>query len=77
MRKLDVEQFIDLIDGQPPVHPVRALIDGLDLGLLAVVFVGDLSDQLLQKILDGDQSGHRSVLVQDDGDVDPPRLHVP
>ena len=58
--------------GQPP--PVRR--EDLDLGLLDVVLVGDLPDDLLEQVLDGDQAGHAAVLVDDHRQVHRAGLHL-
>ena len=40
------------------------------------VLVGDLADDLLEDVLDGDQAGGAAVLVDDDRDVDALGLHL-
>ena len=57
----------------PP--PASAVAEVLDLRSLAVVLVGDLSDDLLEDVLDGDHRG-AAVLVDDDGEVRLVALHL-
>ena len=64
---LDVQPLHDLVDVHLAAEDeaAAALVDdrlGLD-----VVLVADLADDLLQQVLDGDQSGGAAVLVDDDG----------
>ena len=42
---------------------------------MLVVFIVDLSDDLLQDIFQRDQSGHLTVLVKDDGDIESGLAH--
>ena len=44
--------------------------------LLDVVLVDDLADQLLEAVLQGDQSDDAAVLVGDDGQVELAGLHL-
>ena len=77
MREVRFEEVVQIVDGHPTGDAKGIGVDGLDLGLLAIVFVGDLTDDLLQQVLDGDQPRRRSVLVQHDGNVHSPLLHLP
>ena len=49
----------------------------LDVDVVDVVLVGDLADDLLEHVLDGDQAGGAAVLVDDDADVLALGLHLP
>ena len=53
------------------LHPVSALLVRHDvvLGLVVVVLVLDVADDLFQHVLDGHQTGHAAVFVHHDGDV--------
>ncbi len=51
-----------------PVQPV-AIEEDVGLGLVEVVLVLDVADDLLQHVLDGQQPGHAAVLVHHDGHV--------
>ena len=53
-----------------------AVLELLDPGRLAVVLVGDLADDLLDDVLDGDQPGGAAVLVDDDREVVLVALHL-
>ena len=65
--QLDVEELLELLDLGRPGHGEieRAVLD--DLGLLRVVLVLDLADDLLDDVLHGHQAGDAAVLVDDDG----------
>ena len=55
------------------IFPVGNLLD--KLVLLLIVFVMDLTDDLLQDILQCDKSGHVTVLIQHNGNVESGILH--
>ena len=74
--QLDVEQLAEVLDRQPGGDPDRAVVELLDRRALDVVLVGDLADDLLEDVLDGDQAGGAAVLVDDDRDVGAGRLHL-
>ena len=73
---VDVEQLGEVVDVQRGRHPQPAVAEVLDLGRLAVVLVGDLADDLLEDVLDGDQARGAAVLVDDDGEVGLVALHL-
>ena len=55
--EVDAEQLAEVVDVQPwPLTRYAAVAEVLDLGGLAVVLVGDLADDLLEDVLDGDQA---------------------
>ena len=54
---VDVEELGEVVDVHArPAPGSRAVAELLDLGRLAVVLVGDLADDLLEDVLDGDQA---------------------
>ena len=63
--------------GVPPGTSADAVGTPADLGLLDVVLVGDLADQLLEEVLEGDEAGGAAVLVDDDGEVHLLLAHLP
>ena len=65
-----------VVDVHRRVHPPRAVLEGLDGWVLTVVLVGDLTDDFLRDVLDGDQASRAAVLVDDDRDVHPVALHL-
>src|SRR5699024_4564010 len=66
-----------VLEGQSRHHPVGTLGDLFNRGdLVIVVLIGDLTDDLLQDVLDGDQPGHATVFVDEDGDVVLLLLHL-
>ena len=74
---VDVEQLGEVVD----VHASAGTrtvpsAELLDAGRLAVVLVGDLADDLLEDVLDGDQAGRAAVLVDDDREVALVALHL-
>src|SRR5690606_32331375 len=74
-RQLHVKQLAQILDRQAGGDPDRAVLQPLDRWDLHVVLVGDLADDLLQDVLDGDQAGGAAVLVLHDREVAPGRLH--
>ena len=74
--KSTAEELVEVVDGEPRGDPLGAVGELLDAGLLGVVLVGDLADDLLEDVLDGDDAGGAAVLVDDDGDVPALRLHL-
>ena len=73
----NVEELAEVLDGEPGGDPHRAVRQLLHRRPLeGVVLVGDLAHDLLEDVLDGDQSGEAAVLVDHDGDVDPLGLEV-
>ena len=72
----EAEQLVEVVDRVARRDPHLAAVEVLDLDLLRVVLVGDLADDLLEQVLDRDQAGSAAVLVDDDGDVLAPRLHL-
>src|SRR5690606_16951236 len=55
---VEVEQLPHLGEARAGGHPVAAAAEVLDLGLAPIVLVGDLADDLLEDVLDGDDAGH-------------------
>ena len=73
---VDVEQLAEVVDVQRAGTRVVPSAELLDPGALPVVLVGDLADDLLEDVLDGDQAGRAAVLVDDDRDVVWLALHL-
>ena len=68
--ELDAEQLVEVLDRQPGGRPGPCPSSSRSTGGgLAVVLVGDLADDLLEDVLDGDQARGAAVLVDDDRDV--------
>src|SRR5690606_30244903 len=66
--QVDVEQLAQIVDPQPRGDAQGVLAELLHLGpFLGVGLVGDLADDLLEDVLDGQQSGRATVLVDGDG----------
>ena len=74
--KLDVQELVDVVDRELAVHAVDAVGDLLDLGLLGVVLVRDLADELLEQVLERDEAADAPVLVGDERDVELLLLHL-
>ena len=70
------ELLVDVVDRGAARDPQRAAGQVLDAGLLDVVLVGDLADDLLEEVLEGDEPGGPAVLVDDDRHVELLRLHL-
>ena len=62
--------------GSRHVDPDLPSVELLDPWLLAVVLIGDLADDLLEDVLDRDQTGSAAVLINDDRHMHLLRLHV-
>ena len=72
-----VEQLVDLVDR----HAARCTRtsppgSGSTIGVLDVVLVDDLADELLDEVLERDQPGGAAVLVDDDRHVELLGLHL-
>ncbi len=69
--EVHAQQIVEVVDGQPGADSV---VLGTDLDhkrFLTVVFVADVSDDLLEQVLQGHEAGGAPILVCDDGDVRP------
>src|SRR5258708_7044000 len=73
----DAEQLRELLDRQPGGDPGPAFAEPFHRGLLLVVLVSDLADDLLENVLDGDQPRGAAVLVDHDREMNLARLHLP
>src|SRR5580658_3830816 len=73
----DPEQVSELVDRQPRGHPGVVFAEPLHRWPLPVVLVSDLADDFLEYVLDRGQPGRAAVLIDHDGDVYPPGLHLP
>ena len=75
--ELDVVQLAEVLDRQPGRHPevlVAQVFHRRDL--VGVVLVGDLADDLLEHVLDGDQARDRAVFVDQQRHVVAVALHL-
>ena len=73
----ELEALVDLVDRHDAGDERGAVGSPADLGRLDVVLVGDLADQLLEQVLEGDEAGRAAVLVDDDGEVHLLLAHLP
>src|SRR4051795_10193491 len=72
----DPDQLVEVVDRVARRHSEGPVGQLGRLDLVGVVLVGDLADDLLEQVLDGDQPGGAAVLVDDDGDVLARGLHL-
>ena len=70
------EQLVDLVHGHLARDPELAATERLDERLVDVELVDDLADQLLDEILEGHHARRAAVLVDDDGEMELPGLHL-
>src|SRR5438445_247763 len=49
--EVDIEHLLDVVDGHPHVHASPPVVQRLDAGRLAVVLIGDLTDDLFEDVL--------------------------
>ena len=72
-RHRSARKVAEVVHGDPTVEPKArrsaSVSTGDDEALLDVVLVLDVTDDLLDQVLDGDQAGGPAVLVDDDRDV--------
>src|SRR4051812_4429231 len=69
VRQLHREDLAEILDRQSRCPPPLVLAEPLHGGALDVVLVGDLPHDLLEDVLDGDEAGGATVLVDHDGHV--------
>lgn len=75
--EVDAEQLAEVVDAHPGRDADRAVVELFDLGaLVGVGLVGDLADDLLEDVLDGEQARGAAVLVDRDGHVVVRALHL-
>src|SRR5450756_1362950 len=74
---LQAEQLAQLVERQSGRDAEDAVAEVFDVGPTAVVLVGELTDDLLQGVLDRDEPGDTAILVHHDAHVGRPFLHVP
>ncbi len=76
--ELDAEQVAELVLRQARARPGRRRRPrSATSGLVAVVLVGDVADELLDEVLHGDQARDAAVLVDDHREVVRVELHLP
>ena len=71
------DRIQQLVDSQQAVADVSVPIP-LDVGLLVVVFVGDVADDLFDQVFGGDDAGCAAVFIDDHGHLEsvcPDLLH--
>ena len=73
---LEIQPIAELVETDLGAEDVRAVAFLHDRIRLDVVFVADLADDLLEKILDGDEAGGAAVFVDDDRHLDLPALEL-
>src|SRR3954452_10150427 len=74
--ELHIKHVLDIIDRDHHMHAHAAVVERLDPGRLPVVLIGDLTDDLLEDVLDRHQPSGAAVLVDDDRNVDLLGLHL-
>src|SRR5579862_810985 len=67
--QVDVELLVEVVDRERAVDPDRVVVDPLDGLVRQVELVLDLTDDLLDEILERDDPLDRAVLVDDDREV--------
>ena len=61
--EVDVEERFGLVDPQASQHQEAASVEALDPHLANVVFVADLTHELLDEVFDRDDPGRAAVFV--------------
>ena len=61
---------VQLVDGELAGHAEDSGVDPLDEALVLVELVANLSDELLEEVLERDEPGGAAVFVYDDGEVE-------
>ncbi len=74
--QLDVQMLINLIQRRPCIEQIFVFPHHLDGRLLGIVFVLDLTDDLLQQILDRHDAGRAAILIHHDRHVHVALLHL-
>jgi hypothetical protein len=69
-RQLDFELLIEVVDREGPVDPDGSFVHLLDRFVRKVELVLDLAHDLLEKILQRDDSNRRAVFVDDNRHVE-------
>ena len=75
-QKLEAEQRLDLVDRHAGIGDVGVVAGIADHAFGRVVLVGDVADDDLDQVLDGDEAVGATILVDHDGHVHVCRLHL-
>ena len=70
LRQGDAGEVLDLVGAEQPGDQPGPVAAGLDLLAQAVVLVGDVTDDLLDDVLEGHDPRVAAVLVEDDGELE-------
>ena len=73
---IDVEDLAEVAQQRLALETVSVVVELDILALLLVILVVDLADNLLQDVLQRDQSARAAILIDDDGHVDVVLLEV-
>src|SRR5215204_3835193 len=73
---LDVQPIAHFVDADLSAEDKRAIPLVSDRFTLDVVFVTDLANDLLEQVLNGDEPGRSAVLIDDNGHLRLPALHL-
>src|SRR5919106_2622358 len=76
MLERSAERLRQLVEGDAPVHEVAVALLPDGRRRLDVVLITDLTDDLLQDVLERDEPGRSAELVYDNRDVRGPTLEV-
>ena len=74
--QVDTENLAELVDAQAGRKAERAVLVERVLGAFVIVLVGDIAHELLDEVLQGNQTGGSAVLVHDHGHVGRFALHI-
>ena len=72
----DAEKFAEFIELHAAANDERAAGFADDVGRGGAVFFADFADDFFDQIFDGDDTGHQTVFVDDDGHLLAFALHV-
>ena len=73
---IDMEDLAEVAQQRLALETVSVVVELDILALLLVILVVDLADNLLQDVLQRDQSARAAILIDDDGHVDVVLLEV-
>ena len=75
--ELQSQRFLDLLDRKAPVDDDLNVADRFEQRQLFVIFVLNLTHDLFEDVLDGNQPGGATVFVGHDGNVDAVTTQLP